>query len=123
MGMMLGTLRRRLGEHGYSVWAVARKRDMPKGHTIADMADDYAELFRDEFEGRVDVVLGVSLGGHVGLALAAPMLRWTAPRPMKPNGDGPRVARRLWRHSCRDGYHLEGTVTLLCEGRDARSRP
>jgi pimeloyl-ACP methyl ester carboxylesterase len=71
MGMMLGTLRGRLGEHGYSVWAVARKRDMPKGHTIADMADDYAELIRDEFGGRVDVVLGVSFGGHVGLSLAA----------------------------------------------------
>ena len=71
MGMMLGALRRRLGENGYSVWAVTRKRDMPKGHTIADMADDYAELIRDELEGRVDVVLGLSLGGHVGLALAA----------------------------------------------------
>lgn len=71
MGMMLGALRRRLGENGYSVWAVARKRDMPKGHAIADMADDYAELIRDEFGGRVDIAMCVSFGGHVGLALAA----------------------------------------------------
>ena len=25
-------------ESGYSVWAVTRKQDMPKGHTMADMA-------------------------------------------------------------------------------------
>ena len=71
VGMMLGTTRRRFIENGYSFWVVTRKRDMPKGHTIADMADDYAQLIRDEFEGRVDVVLGISLGGHVGLSLAA----------------------------------------------------
>ncbi|MGD8487132.1 MAG: alpha/beta hydrolase, partial [Chloroflexota bacterium] len=71
VGMMLGTLRRRCIENGYSFWVVTRKRDMPKGHTIADMADDFAELIRDEFGGQIDVVLGISFGGLIGLSLAA----------------------------------------------------
>jgi len=71
MGMMLGTLRRRFLERGYSLWVVTRKRDMPEGHRIADMADDYAGLIRDEFGGRVDTVLAISYGGLIGLSLAA----------------------------------------------------
>jgi pimeloyl-ACP methyl ester carboxylesterase len=69
--MMLGPLRRRFIGNGYSLWVVTRKRDMPQGHSIADMADDYAQLIRDEFGGRVDIALCVSLGGHIGLSLAA----------------------------------------------------
>jgi pimeloyl-ACP methyl ester carboxylesterase len=44
---------------------------MPKGHTIADMADDYAGLVADELGGKVDLVVGVSNGGMVGFYLAA----------------------------------------------------
>jgi pimeloyl-ACP methyl ester carboxylesterase len=58
-------------ERGYSVWGVVRKQGLPEGHSIADMADDYAELIKAEFDGRVDVALGVSYGGLVGLHLAA----------------------------------------------------
>ena len=58
-------------EQGYTVWGVVRKQNMPKGHTMADMADDYARLIAGEFGGRVDLVVGQSLGGMVGLYLAA----------------------------------------------------
>jgi len=58
-------------ENGYTVWVVARRRNMPKGHTMADMADDYAGLIADEFDGKVDLVLGESYGGMIGFYLAA----------------------------------------------------
>jgi pimeloyl-ACP methyl ester carboxylesterase len=56
---------------GYSVWAVTRRRNMPPGHTIEDMADDVARLIEDEFGGRVDIYLGISYGGLIGHYLAA----------------------------------------------------
>jgi pimeloyl-ACP methyl ester carboxylesterase len=62
---------RPLVEDGYTLWMVARKQNMPKGHTMADMADDYAGLIADELGGKVDLVVGVSFGGMVGLYLAA----------------------------------------------------
>jgi len=62
---------RPLVENGYTAWIVTRKRNMPKGHTIEDMADDYARLIADELGGKVDVVLGTSYGGMIGLYLAA----------------------------------------------------
>lgn len=58
-------------EDGYTAWMVARRRDMPRGHSFADMADDYAQLIADEFGGRVDVVIGVSTGGQIGFYLAS----------------------------------------------------
>ena len=62
---------RRFVEEGYTIWYVARKRGMPEGHSIADMADDYAEFIEEELGGRVDVVLGTSYGGFIGFYLAA----------------------------------------------------
>ena len=62
---------RALVEDGYTAWLVARKRNMPNGHSIADMADDYAQLIADEFGGKADVVLGGSYGGAIGFYLAA----------------------------------------------------
>jgi len=62
---------RRFVEEGYTVWYVVRKQDMPKGHSIADMADDYADFIGSELDGRVDVALGTSYGGIVGFHLAA----------------------------------------------------
>ena len=56
---------------GYAVWIATRRRGMPAGHTIADMADDYAGLIADEFGGRVDVVLAESFGGMIAQYLAA----------------------------------------------------
>ena len=59
-------------ESGYSVWAVTRKRNMPKGYTVADMAEDYAGLIADEFDGQVDLVVGEEAsGGMIGFCLAA----------------------------------------------------
>jgi pimeloyl-ACP methyl ester carboxylesterase len=62
---------RPLVEDGYTLWMVARKRNMPKGHTMADMADDYAGLVAAELGGKVDLVVGVSYGGMIGFYLAA----------------------------------------------------
>jgi len=58
-------------ESGFTVWEVTRPRNMPAGHSIADMADDYAALIRDEFGGRVDLALGSSMGGMILQYLAA----------------------------------------------------
>lgn len=68
---MLARQFRPLMDAGYSVWSVARKRGMPSGHTMADIAADYAGLIADEFGGRVDLVVGTSYGGMVGFYLAA----------------------------------------------------
>ena len=38
-------------EQGYTVWWVTRRQNMPTGHSYADMADDYARLIADEFDG------------------------------------------------------------------------
>jgi pimeloyl-ACP methyl ester carboxylesterase len=73
-GMMLRTylgLFRPVVDAGFTVWLVTRRRGMPLGHTISDMADDYAQLVLEEFGGRVDVVIGESLGGMIGQYLAA----------------------------------------------------
>jgi pimeloyl-ACP methyl ester carboxylesterase len=58
-------------EEGYTVWWVTRKQNMPKGHSYADMADDYGQLIADAFDGKVDLVLGMSTGGQIGFYLAA----------------------------------------------------
>lgn len=58
-------------EAGYTVWQVCRRRNMPEGHTVADMADDYARFIRDELGGHVDVVIGESYGGMIAIYLAA----------------------------------------------------
>jgi pimeloyl-ACP methyl ester carboxylesterase len=62
---------RALTHAGFTVWVVARRRGMPTGHSMADIADDYGALIRDEFGGRVDLVHGVSYGGAVVQYLAA----------------------------------------------------
>ncbi|NLI17628.1 MAG: alpha/beta fold hydrolase [Actinomycetales bacterium] len=50
---------------------MGRRRTMPQGHAITDMADDYAALIEDHFGGAVDVVVGESFGGMIGQYLAA----------------------------------------------------
>jgi pimeloyl-ACP methyl ester carboxylesterase/SAM-dependent methyltransferase len=56
---------------GFTVWILTRRRGMPVGHTIADMADDVAEAIADEFDGKVEVVVGLSYGGLIAQYLAA----------------------------------------------------
>jgi pimeloyl-ACP methyl ester carboxylesterase len=68
--MMLSQFRP-LVEAGFTVWVVTRKQNMPDGHGVEDMADDYAELIRTEFDRKVDVVLGTSYGGAIAQYLAA----------------------------------------------------
>ncbi|HSN36316.1 MAG TPA: alpha/beta fold hydrolase [Arthrobacter sp.] len=73
-GMLRRLFRRQFDpflQAGYAVWIVTRPRGMPPGHTIADMADDYAQLIAKEFGGRVDIVLAESFGGMIGQYLAA----------------------------------------------------
>jgi pimeloyl-ACP methyl ester carboxylesterase len=62
---------RPLVEDGYTLWVIARKQNMPKGHAMTDMAEDYARLIAEELGGKVDLVVGVSYGGVIGFYLAA----------------------------------------------------
>lgn len=62
---------RPLVDAGFSVWIVTRRRHMPEGHTVADMAEDCARLIRDEFAGHIEVAVGVSYGGMISQYLAA----------------------------------------------------
>lgn len=70
-GAVAGTQFRPLLEAGFSVWQVTRRRNMPAGYTVQQMADDHAGLIEDSFGGRVDVVVGVSYGGMIAQFLAA----------------------------------------------------
>lgn len=59
-------------ENGYTIWNVTRKQNMPKGYTVADMAEDYAGMIADELDGKVDLVIGEeAYGGMIGFCLAA----------------------------------------------------
>jgi pimeloyl-ACP methyl ester carboxylesterase len=62
---------RPLAAAGFTVWRLSRARNMPPGHTVADMADDVAEVIDEAFGGHVDVVVGLSYGGTIALFLAA----------------------------------------------------
>jgi pimeloyl-ACP methyl ester carboxylesterase len=66
-----GRLFRPLVDVGYTVWAVTRPRNLPDGYRIEDMADDYAAVIAAEFSGRVDIVIGSSMGGQIVQYLAA----------------------------------------------------
>lgn len=57
-------------EAGYAIWLVTRRRNMPTGHTIADMADDYAQVISEHLGGRVELVVGESYGGMIAQYLA-----------------------------------------------------
>ncbi len=71
MARMVLRLHRPLVDAGFAVWIVTRRRNMPAGHGVADVADDYAQVIADEFGGRVDLVVGESFGGLVAQYLAA----------------------------------------------------
>ena len=70
LAMMTRAVRPYLAD-GYSVWLVSGRPNMPTGHTLLDMADDYATLIDEEFGGQVDLVIGHSTGGIIGFCLAA----------------------------------------------------
>lgn len=48
----------------YSIYLVNRKAGLPKGYLLKDMASDYAQMIKEEFDGPVDV-LGISTGGSI----------------------------------------------------------
>lgn len=56
---------------GFTVWYVTRRRGMPRGHSVSDMADDYAPMIAEQLGGRADLVVGESYGGMIALYLAA----------------------------------------------------
>jgi pimeloyl-ACP methyl ester carboxylesterase len=58
-------------EAGYAVHYVTRRRGMPPGHTVADMAADYAQVITADLGGPVDLVVGESYGGMIAQHLAA----------------------------------------------------
>lgn len=91
-------------EKAYSLYAVLRKTDLPRGYTLKNMADDYADMIRQEFGGPVDV-LGVSTGGSVAQHFAA---------------DHPDLLRRLVLHSSAHtlgaaGKHLQLEIGRLAQ--------
>jgi pimeloyl-ACP methyl ester carboxylesterase len=49
---------------------VTRKPGLPDGYSLKDMADDYAAMIKEAFEGPVDV-LGISTGGAIAQHFAA----------------------------------------------------
>lgn len=71
MSALPGSQYRPLVEDGFTVWQVTRRRNMPAGHTVSDMADDFAQLIKDQFGGHVDMVVGLSYGGMIAQYLAA----------------------------------------------------
>jgi pimeloyl-ACP methyl ester carboxylesterase len=79
----------------FEVYAVLRKRGMPHGYTLQNMADDYAEMVRDEFGGPIDVI-GISTGGSIVQHFAA---------------DHPDLVRRLVIHS--SAYQLNEDAKKL----------
>ncbi|MCW4015943.1 MAG: alpha/beta hydrolase [Candidatus Bathyarchaeota archaeon] len=48
----------------YTVYSVGRKPDLPSGYSTRDMANDYADMVRNELKWPVDV-LGLSTGGTI----------------------------------------------------------
>jgi len=91
-------------ERDYTLYAVLRKPGLPQGYTLKDMADDCAEMIRQEFGGPVDVI-GVSTGGSLAQHFAA---------------DHPDLARRLVIHSSAHSLGDEGKRVQLEIGRLAR---
>jgi pimeloyl-ACP methyl ester carboxylesterase len=83
-----------LGE-AYTVYAVMRRPGLPQGYTLADIANDYAAMIRQEFGGPVDVI-GVSTGGSIAQIFAA---------------DHPDLLRKLVLHSA--AYSLSDAAKRL----------
>jgi pimeloyl-ACP methyl ester carboxylesterase len=55
----------------YVVYVLGRKSELPEGYTTRDMAEDYAAVIRDEFDGGPLDVMGMSYGGLIAQHLAA----------------------------------------------------
>lgn len=67
----------------FTTYLVTRRSGLPHGCTLADMADEYAAMIKEELEPPIDVI-GTSTGGSIALQFAA---------------DHPELVRRLVVHS------------------------
>lgn len=90
----------------YTVYIVTRKPGLPAGYSLANMADDYASMIREEFGGPVDVI-GVSTGGSIAQHFAA---------------DHPDLVRRLVLHSAAHTLGDAGKAVQLRVSDLARQR-
>ncbi len=90
----------------YTLYAVTRRRGLPAGYTMRDMANDYADAIRAEFGGPVDV-LGTSTGGSIAQHLAA---------------DHPELVRRLILHASAHSLGDAGKAAQLHVARLAAQR-
>ena len=90
----------------FTVYSVGRKPNLPRGYTTRDMANDYAEMIRNELEYPVDVI-GLSTGGTIAQYFAL---------------DHPELVRHLVLAST--GYRLKetGKQLQLYVGEMARQR-
>ena len=62
---------RPLVDAGFAVWLVSRRRNMPADHGIAEMAADLADLIEQRFDGRVELLVGLSYGGMIAQYVAS----------------------------------------------------
>lgn len=102
---------------GYRVCFVTRPRNMPMGHSIADMAADHARFIRQELGGRVDLVVGKSYGGLIAFYLAAnhpEVARFVvaAGAAATVPEQGKEVDRR-WARLRAEGRHTEAAAVML----------
>ena len=49
----------------YTIYFVTRKSGLPENYTTLDMSNDYATMIQQEFNGKVDVIIGASFGGFI----------------------------------------------------------
>jgi len=55
----------------YTIYVVTRKSGLHEGYTTKDMSNDYAEMIREEFGGKVDLIIGISYGAMIAQHFAA----------------------------------------------------
>jgi len=56
--------------YNYTVYNIGRKQNVPEDYTFTDMANDYADMIRNEFKKPV-IIVGSSTGGQIAQYLAA----------------------------------------------------
>ena len=54
----------------YTIYFVTRKSGLAENYSTLDMANDYANLITEEFDGNVAVIVGISFGGYIAQYVA-----------------------------------------------------
>lgn len=90
----------------YKTYIVTRRPGLPNGYTLQNMADDYADMIREEFGVPVDII-GVSTGGSIAQHFAA---------------DHPDQVRRLVLHSSAYVLSDEAKIIQMRVAKFARRR-